>query len=158
MGEISIGKGTDEIYCPECGKLIRRSAVFCEHCGVKLKDAKENYSEPAQQKKEYGVSPKSKAVAIILAVFFGYWTWLYTYKRDSKKFWVYLCISLPSTVGVIILLNMVISGYSSPLAYEFLVDYGTWVWLYFLVSASASIWALINSIGRPESFYNNYPY
>jgi glucose uptake protein GlcU len=146
-------KQEDEIYCPECGKPIRRTAVFCEHCGTKLKDTKEYQSEPIRQK-EYSPKPKNKAVAIILAVIFGYWSWLYTYKKDTTKFWVYLCILLPSSVGMVILLNIFISNQTTG---KFFTNYGTWIWLYFLISSSASIWALVKSIGRPASFYDNYP-
>ena len=32
--------------------------------------------------------PLSKTVAIVLSVFFGFWSWLYTYERDKNKFWV----------------------------------------------------------------------
>ena len=38
------------------------------------------------------VRPKSKTVAILLAVFLAQWTWLYTYKRDSGLFWVNLLV------------------------------------------------------------------
>ncbi|GAI81950.1 unnamed protein product, partial [marine sediment metagenome] len=31
-------KRDDEIYCPECSKVIERKAVFCPDCGVELKE------------------------------------------------------------------------------------------------------------------------
>lgn len=42
--------------------------------------------------------PKSKATAVLLAIFFGYWTWLYTYRRDAALFWINLVASF-ITVG-----------------------------------------------------------
>lgn len=33
---------------------------------------------------------KKKWVSITLALFFGMWTYLYTYKVDSTKFWIML--------------------------------------------------------------------
>ena len=147
------GKNIDEIYCSECGKLIKKTAVFCEHCGTKLKDIQEYQHKPVQNT-AYPVSPKSKAVAITLAVIFGFWSWLYTYRRDAKKFWVYLCILLPGSIGISIFVNMAVTGIGTNAVFY---NYGTWVWLYFLVLASASIWALVNSIKRPNSFYENYP-
>jgi hypothetical protein len=158
MKETIREKGADEKYCSECGKIIKRSAVFCEHCGTRLKEEEKVYPEPAKPEIGFQALVKSKVVAITLAAIFGFWSWLYTYKRDAKKFWVYLCLLLPGSVGVTILLNLVISGYSSPAADKLLVDYGTWVWLYILVSGSSYVWALVNSIKRPISFYNNYPY
>lgn len=40
------------------------------------------------------VIPKSKTPAILLAVFLGLWTWLYTYKVDAWKFWLNLVVSI----------------------------------------------------------------
>ena len=42
---------------------------------------------------------KSKTVSILLAVFLGFFTWLYTYKRDSTKFWIGLLVTI-FTVGI----------------------------------------------------------
>ncbi len=30
-------KGQDEYFCPECGALVKKAAVFCVHCGVSLR-------------------------------------------------------------------------------------------------------------------------
>ena len=37
--------------------------------------------------------PKSKSVAIMLAILFGLAAWAYTYKKDKKKFWIALGLS-----------------------------------------------------------------
>jgi hypothetical protein len=42
---------------------------------------------------------KSKTIAIILAVLFSYWTWLYTFKRDRVKFVIALILSLAVFAG-----------------------------------------------------------
>jgi hypothetical protein len=39
-------KGPNEIYCPECGKPVKKSAVVCISCGVQLKEFK--VSQPAE--------------------------------------------------------------------------------------------------------------
>jgi len=36
---------------------------------------------------------KSKTTAVVLAVFFSYFTFLYTYNDDAAKFWICLAIS-----------------------------------------------------------------
>ena len=38
MNEESKIKKQDEIYCPECGKAIKRNAVICVHCGIQVKE------------------------------------------------------------------------------------------------------------------------
>lgn len=44
-------------------------------------------------------TPKDKTVAIILAIFFGFWTWVYTYQKDAGKFWGNLALTV-ITVGI----------------------------------------------------------
>jgi len=143
MNEI---KQEDEIYCPECGKAIKRNAVICINCGVQLKELKTSLKQEIVFDSS---NSKSKTTAVILAIFLGFWSWLYTYKKDYKKFWIYLGIILIGATGFGILINK----YPSTL----LVNYGTWIWLYFLIIQSSYVWVLINSIGRPNSFYTNYP-
>jgi heme/copper-type cytochrome/quinol oxidase subunit 2 len=40
----------------------------------------------------------SKTVAVVLAVFFGLFSWLYTYKDNARKFWINLCLTIV-TIG-----------------------------------------------------------
>lgn len=44
----------------------------------------------------YGLN---KLAAILLAVFLGFWAWLYTYERDTAKFWVNLGLTIV-TLGI----------------------------------------------------------
>lgn len=37
---------------------------------------------------------KSKTVAVVLAVFFSMFSWLYTYKHDAWKFWLNLALTI----------------------------------------------------------------
>ena len=37
---------------------------------------------------------KTKTPAVLLAVFLGFWTWLYTYQRDAWKFWLNLGLTV----------------------------------------------------------------
>jgi hypothetical protein len=96
------------------------------------------------------LNSKSKTAAVLIAIFLGYWSWLYTYKKDYKKFWVYLILIWAGVISIWILV------YSNGLS-AVLINYGTWIWLYFLINASSYIWVLINSISRPLIFYENYP-
>lgn len=38
--------------------------------------------------------PRSKTAAVVLAVFFGYFSWIYTWEKNYKKFWMNLAISV----------------------------------------------------------------
>jgi len=37
---------------------------------------------------------KEQVVSVVLAIFFSFFAWLYTYKRDAWKFWVGLVLSI----------------------------------------------------------------
>ena len=159
-------KQPDEIFCPECGKPIKRNVVVCPYCGIQIKEIK---TSPIQETATYNPSTKNKGIAIVLAIFLGFWSWLYTYKKDFKKFWIFL--SLPIVFfGIVIIIETLISA-SNPLNkyvpsfmlvhsnlyvgfYSALTKYGTWIWLLLLIP---HIWAFCNSIIRPENFYKNYP-
>jgi hypothetical protein len=149
-------KKEDEIYCPECGKPVKRKAVFCVNCGVQLKPLD---ISPAQEKINNPYA-KSKGTAIVLAVFFGFWSWLYTYKRDYKKFWIYVSIFIVFWIIIIVAISSITvdSSYDitqTPTGWRAIfANYGTWIWLLFLASF---IWPFCNSVARPESFYKNYP-
>lgn len=64
-------------YCGGCGNALHPSAVTCPRCGAPVVG---------------WAGVKSKTAAVLLAVFLGPWTWVYTYKRDSWKFWVGMLI------------------------------------------------------------------
>ena len=37
---------------------------------------------------------KSKTIAVVLAFFFSFWSWLYTYRRNKVKFWISLGLNI----------------------------------------------------------------
>jgi len=98
-------------YCSNCGAKIKdEKAVVCTNCGVSLN----------------GATKKSKAIAILLAIFLSYWTWLYTYRKDYVKFWLGLILSV---IGIFLLLlpNLI-------------------VW----------VWSMVDTAIKPQSWYDNY--
>ncbi|MCL5070830.1 MAG: zinc ribbon domain-containing protein [Actinobacteria bacterium] len=128
--EVLILKKEDELYCPECGKLVKKDSAFCNYCGVKIKES---------FKREISSNAKSKATAVILAVFFGYWSWVYTYGRNGFKFWVAF-VGAPAVIVTIA---------------HFLNSYGTL--FIFLGLAAVWIWAIVDNTVSSDSFYDNYP-
>lgn len=40
------------------------------------------------------VIPKAKSTAVVLAVFFGFWAFIYTYRRDAAIFWINLVATI----------------------------------------------------------------
>ena len=105
--------------------------------------AQQNYQQPSPIVPQgYGYAPapmpayverKDKTVAIVLAVVLGFWTWLYTYKRDAWKFW--LCLGLNMTVF-------------NPL----------WTWILgFAPNFALHIWAIVDVAMKPQQYYDYYP-
>ena len=79
------------------------------------------------------VERKDKSAALLLAIFLGFWTWLYTYKRDAWKFW--LCLGLNMTVF-------------NPL----------WTWiLLFLPNIALHVWSIVDVAVKPQQYYDYYP-
>ncbi len=79
---------------------------------------------------------KSKFVAVLLAVIFGFWTWLYTYKRDYQKFWI--CF-----VPGLILIALVFF-FPDLLLLEELIAVGVW------------IWAVLDTLLKKQEWYRDY--
>lgn len=77
--------------CPGCGKIIGADVVVCPSCGIQVRNL--TVQGVAAQ------NPKDKTIAIILAIFVGMFTWVYTYKVDSGKFWINFIVSIV-TVGI----------------------------------------------------------
>lgn len=109
--------------------------MICTRCGSAL--APTGYGYPAGPPgypgylAHPGYAPKEKSVAILLAVFLAFWTWLYTYKADSTKFWVGL--------GVDVVFGVLGLGFAP----------------FFLVNAGIWIWAIADTASKPDAFYRS---
>ena len=136
-------------------------------------------------KPETGTRRKSsKTQAILLAVLFGPWTWLYTYHQDKWKFWGSLIIIL---VGIIIAVTTPLTPptsdlfdpeiyalslpiiflvlhevFSSAISFAYLaISFGPGVELHhtyvFLLLAAVWVWAIIDSSIKPKTRYESEP-
>ncbi|MGH7665997.1 MAG: hypothetical protein ACREN1_01600, partial [Candidatus Dormibacteria bacterium] len=101
-------------FCGGCGAPVVSTAVVCVKCGTGLG------------------SPRNKGIAILLAVFLGSWTWLYTYKTDSTKFWIGLALEIVGAITTLVLIG-------------FVILFGVW------------LWSIIDRATKSEDFYAQYP-
>ncbi len=85
------------LVCPTCNAETVPSAILCVKCGTPLS------------------SPRSKGVAVVLAVILSSTTWLYTYRRDATKFWVGFALNL---------IGIMLTGID--IGFAFLL--GVWIW------------------------------
>ena len=97
---------------------------------------------------------KKKSTAIILSIFLSFFSWLYTYSINKKKFWISLLIVI---LGLTIFYTALIySSFTGGI--ELFKGYGIIIRLILILSnIGVYIWALIDNIRRPRNFYLNYP-
>lgn len=76
---------------------------------------------------------RSKTIALVLAVFLGFWTWLYTYHANAGKFWIGLFLTMAG-------LSLLIVGFIG-------VPILLAIWL----------WAVIDTVSTESSWYEQYP-
>lgn len=94
-------------FCPYCGSPVEQDWTHCAACGKKkpnktAKDVVESTPQAIAVSEELPptgefvtyVPARQKSTAVVLAVLFGYWAWLYTYRKDSTKFWSVLLFSI----------------------------------------------------------------
>jgi hypothetical protein len=121
----------DEMYCTSCGSIIRREASICVSCGVATR--RSTYTGGAAGSGE----SKNKAIAIVLAIFFGHWAWLYTYREDASKFWINTAVHAGSFVLTILTLGIF-----------------ALVWLPIIFASW--IWAIVDTLSKSDDWYVGY--
>lgn len=123
-------------YCVGCGKGLIASAAICPFCGTPVKGNSTSRG-------------KDKAVAVVLAVFLSGWTWLYTYRFNAAKFWIYIG-------GSFFLILTGIASFAASLdAYDPEPAVGVIAFVY-VVSFAFWLWAVIDSATKPREYYENY--
>ena len=125
----------DEMYCSSCGNVIKKEALMCVLCGV---PTRRGGQAPTYSGGQGGRGEgKNKVLSILLAIFFGNWTWLYTYREDGTKFWVTLAVLV---VGFILAIATLGIGF----------------FLYIPASLAIWIWAIADTVSRSDAWYLNY--
>lgn len=144
--------------CPSCKKSIKWEAVVCPNCGVQVGNLKVEYQYP-EHNYEYNPYMKSKGVAVVLAIFFSFWAWLYTYGKNSGKFWIVFIINSLRNVLLIYLISSSYN-YSDYLSYIESISGGilTIIIISSIWNFAVWLWVLIYYAIKPRYFYFKYPY
>ena len=122
--------GADEMFCQSCGRVIPREASICVGCGVATRRA------PVAARAG-SAEPKSKTTSVLLAIFFSFFTWLYTYREDSVKF---------RTACGVSIVNVVLTFFT----------FGLWVFIAFPVAVGFWIWAVVDVVVKSDDWYASY--
>lgn len=149
------------MYCRNCGKAIAAQAElcmgcgvrpprgdkFCGSCGVEVSPLAEMCVKCGAKLGKRVSKGKSKIASVLLAVFLSYWTWLYTYGKDAKKFWVCLVINSAAMV----LLNVANSPSFPP------SDRVGTIAITAIIQLGIYVWAIVAAAHRSSEWYENYP-
>ncbi|MDP3062265.1 MAG: hypothetical protein Q8O40_03475 [Chloroflexota bacterium] len=104
---------------------------------------------------------KSKTLSVVLAVFFGPWTWLYTYGRDSSKLWIALIVGVCAVFLVAFTVGALAGATMGGEPYSVSDKITLWaIEIALLVEIMAIpavwAWAIIDASVKKSSWYSNY--
>jgi hypothetical protein len=143
---------TKQASCQNCGRNISGSK-FCPNCGTgQLANSDSVKPEPRVIPDAPSVSNKKRTTSILLAIFFGFWTYLYSYKHDRAKFWISLPLALVTAALFVFRGEIHYEAY-----WRFNVDLFDflfiWVWPLFLFTQFA-LWAVSVAVSakKPRNF------
>lgn len=129
-------------FCSACGNAVLDTAVVCPKCG----------SPTSRYRPEPVQVAKAKSTAVVLSVFLGIWSWLYTYKANAHKFWITFPI-LAALFVAILTYAILASTYPSDaeVAIRLIV---TRAWQFLVVGFW--LWAIIDNATKPHAFFEKY--
>lgn len=116
-------KKPDEIYCPSCGKLIKKEAVVCPHCGVQVKELRVSAEtrtltpeeEDAEGRKQLGgIKVFYWFAIVVLALYFIVFVPLYLFSPQATGVNIEY-YSAAGVFGVIFILGICMALYIIPL-------------------------------------------
>jgi hypothetical protein len=116
-------------YCTTCGNGLVATAAICPRCGTPV--AGSSFAHSAQ-------GGKSRSTAVILAVFFSFWSFLYTYSVSARKFWVGFGISFLAVVFVIIARDVLSNNTTSYTGEPLVVVLGVGVWIWSIIDRATT--------------------
>jgi len=82
--------------------------------------------------------PKNKTTAVLLAIFLGFLTWMYTYEKDAWKFWTAFAITLG---------DVFLSA----------ITFGVWLFVAIPLGLGIWVWGIVDTAARSQQFYDLYP-
>jgi hypothetical protein len=119
-------------FCQNCAAPTTPFSEICVKCGTRLISRTATGTSPTVKD-----GAKNKATSVLLAIFLGFWTWLYTYRRDNWKFW---------TAFALWVLQMFVAA-----AVE-----GNSAWYPRLVIPAIWIWAILDTALKNAAWYSGY--
>jgi uncharacterized membrane protein YvbJ len=134
-------------FCSACGNALLETAVVCPKCG----------SPTPQYRPQVTSQAKSKTTAVVLAVFLGPWSWLYTYKLNAYKFWLTMSFQTLTFIYLIsAFISMQIKVSAGTAVYDDATAVAASSLFFSLLSSAFWLWALLENAIKSQDFYANY--
>ena len=165
---VPVEKAEDRMYCRNCKNEVAEIAVLCMACGCPPKAGSKFCFQCAADTNPHaeicvkcGVSlrpvsnqsgQKNQVTAVLLAVFLGYWSWLYSFKTSKRKFFIGLGCSIPALISMmlgIVLLNSH-SQVDQDIGPVFILAGA-------VINTGIWIWAVVDNAIRPALLCFEYP-
>lgn len=128
-------------FCSACANPLIATAVICPKCGSPVSGYNPNI-----------VGGKSKTAAVLLAVFLGTWSWLYTYKENAQKFWVTTCV-LSAIPFLVFFLG--IAGRGGLIVVQgWMIALSGIIW--YLSLFAFWIWSIIDNASKSDAWYRSF--
>jgi len=154
MSEVTFTK-----YCSACGNGVVDSAAFCHRCGTATAQLGHLVVNVVRH--------KYKKTAILLSVYLGFWSWLYTFRRNYVKFTISLVVT---GIGLLITLLEQFSRQEQEDACSQAIHdslfFGVWngdacqrynpTNLGIVLVFAVWIWAVVDNARKPLSFFESY--
>ena len=133
-------------FCTACGNSLVENDVICPKCGSATKkffQTPQNAIQEVAYSESHNPEAKDKTTAVLLAVFLGVWSFLYTFRADARAFWLGLFAPFVSMVLAVLSTGGSFMGWQSIIV--------------LFVAAVFSVLAIVRQATRTLEWYARYP-
>jgi hypothetical protein len=134
-------------FCSSCGVDVSPLAEICVKCGAKMAGGR-----PSSRG-----SGKSKSTAVLLAVFLGFWSWLYTYRANKVRFWTGLSVSTPALF--LLAYGFGSDNYGLDGSVRIVGSYGAVQvsqWAFVVTLVAFWVWSVVDAAFKDKNWFRSY--
>lgn len=96
---------------------------------------------------------KSKTTAVVMALFLSFWSWLYTYQKDARKFWLGAIVIAIDIVAYVIVLT--VAG-NAPIESTLSSVYKAVTIIGLIIIVAVWVWAFLDAVIKTDEWYRAY--
>lgn len=104
---------------------------------------------------------KDKTAAVVLVALSGPVAWAYTYKRDKLKFWICMAWYVLVIIAIIVVLSELYAefdmGVVEGVDLQSVDTKANWLYVSLPINVAIWVWAVIDTVRKPDAWYQQYP-